>query len=103
LADKPGGTLGEPHRLEEGGEARAGRFEFGAEALENGGGKERTLRGTGTGENAEKSVVVPLADGVELVFVAPGAGDGQPKRGLGDDVDLVVRDLTSSSRASTGQ
>ena len=35
-------------------------------------------------------VVVLASDGVELVVVAAGAGHGQAKERLGEDVDLVV-------------
>ena len=42
-------------------------------------------------EDAEQRVVVLLADGVELVVVAPGARDREALESLRDDIDLVVR------------
>ena len=39
---------------------------------------------------AVEGVEVRLADRVELVVVAAGAGDGHPQERLGDDVDLVL-------------
>ena len=44
-------------------------------------------------EGAEERVVVALADGVELVIVATGAGHGQPHERLRHHVHLVVRPL----------
>ena len=48
---------------------------------------------SGTVQDAEERVVVLLADRVELVVVAASAGNGEPKEGLGEHVDLVVRPL----------
>ena len=51
------------------------------------------LHGPGIREDAEQGVVVALADRVELVVVAPGAGHRQSLECLREDVDLVVRPL----------
>ena len=46
--------------------------------------------GAATGQDAVEGVKVALADGVELVVVAAGAGDRQAEEAFGEDVDLVV-------------
>ena len=51
------------------------------------------LRLPRTGEDAEESVVIPCGDGVELVVVAAGAGNGQPLKRLAERVDLVLDHL----------
>ena len=48
------------------------------------------LGGASGGEDAEERVVVLLRDGIELVIVATGAGDGEALESFGKDVDLVV-------------
>ena len=42
------------------------------------------------GEDPGQGIVVPGEDRIELVVVAPGAGDGESEHGLGDDFDLLV-------------
>ena len=42
------------------------------------------------GEHAVQRVVIGGRDGVELVVVATGAGDGQAEEAAADDIDLVV-------------
>ena len=44
-------------------------------------------------EDARQRVVVGREDRIELVVVAPGAGDGQPEKRLGRRVDLLVHDI----------
>ena len=51
------------------------------------------LAGSTAGEDAVERVKIPLADGIKLVIVTPGAGNGEPKKGLREDIDLVVDDL----------
>ena len=51
------------------------------------------MRRAGGSEDSVQGIEVSLADGVELVVVTAGAGDGEPKEGLGDDVNLVVHVL----------
>ncbi len=48
------------------------------------------MAGPGRGEDSVESVEVGLADRVELVVVATGAGNRQPQERLADDIDLVV-------------
>ena len=75
--------------------------EFGADGLlkfrqavavqvEQGGGVDGHLAGARGGEDAVEGREVGLADRVELVVVAAGAGDREPEEGLADHVDLVV-------------
>ena len=70
-----------------------GLLEFGqaiAVLIEQGGGVYGHLSRTGGSEDAVEGGEVGLADGVELMVVAAGAGDRESEEGLRDDVDLVV-------------
>ena len=53
-------------------------------------GVDRLDPGAAVHHRAVEGVEVRLADRVELVIVAAGAGDGHPQERLGDDVDLVL-------------
>ena len=70
-----------------------GLLEFGqavAVLVEQGGGVHGHLSRTGGSEDAVEGGEVGLADGVELMVVAAGAGDRESEEGLRDDVDLVI-------------
>ena len=43
-----------------------------------------------TQDESGQRVIILAADGVELVVVAAGAGDGQAQERLGEDIDLVI-------------
>ena len=70
-----------------------GLLEFGqaiAVLIEQGGGVHGHLSRTGGSEDSVEGGEVGLADGVELMVVATGAGDRESEEGLRDDVDLVI-------------
>ena len=46
--------------------------------------------GAGAGENSVEGVVILVADGVEFVIMAAGAGDGETEEGFCYDIDLVI-------------
>ena len=77
-----------------GGEFRAdGLLEFGQTVtvlVKQGGGVHGHLSRAAGGEDAIEGGEVGLADGVELMVVAAGAGDRESEERLTDDVDLVV-------------
>ena len=54
---------------------------------------ERVGHPPGAHEHTRQRVIIPLRDGVELVIVALGAGDGRRLEGAGEGVDLVVQHL----------
>ena len=66
------------------------RNEFGAVRVQPLGRIDGDLGRTRRCEDAVEGGEVGLADGVELVVVATGAGDGEAEESLRDDVDLVV-------------
>ena len=73
-----------------------------------GGREQRQVFGLGflaRREDAVERVVVRLRDGVELVVVAPRAGDGEAHEAAADDVDAVVDDvgLVVEEAASEGE
>jgi hypothetical protein len=51
------------------------------------------LAGATAGEHAVERVEILLADRVKLVVVTSGAGNGQPQKGLRENIDLIVDDL----------
>ena len=53
-------------------------------------GFEADLPVAGTQDETRQRVIILAADGVELVVVAAGAGDGQAEERLGEDIDFVV-------------
>ncbi len=55
----------------------------------------------GTAEDAGEGVVIALADGIELVVVAAGAGDGHAEDGAAGDIDLFVDKVHEELLAST--
>ena len=63
---------------------------------------DRRATGTRRADDAKQRVVVALADRVELVIVAAGAGDGQAQERLAEDVDGSSVNRTFSSNASVG-
>ena len=70
-----------------------GLLEFGqagAVSVEQGGGVHGHLARAGGGEDAVEGGEVGLADGVEFMVVAAGAGHRETEEGLADDIDLVV-------------
>ena len=69
------------------------REEFGAVFVQQLRRVELHLRGAGGGEHAVEGVVIALADGVELVVVAAGAGDGEALKGFREHVNLAVHRL----------
>ena len=58
--------------------------------IEQGGGVHGHLSWAGGSEDAVEGGEVGLADGVELMVVAAGAGDRESEEGLRYDVDLIV-------------
>ena len=66
------------------------RGKLGAVLLEHRRRIDRPLRRPCVFEDAEQRVEILLADRIELVIVAAGAGNGQPLKRLGENVDLVV-------------
>ena len=60
--------------------------------VEDAGRVDGDRRGEGAREDAEKGVIIFLADRVELVVVAACAGNGESEKGLRHRVDLVVRE-----------
>ena len=54
-------------------------------------------------EHAVEGVVVVGGNGVVLVVVATGAGDGQAHRGAGDRIDAVVDDVVRDAEEASAQ
>jgi hypothetical protein len=82
--------FGEPEGGELGADGGLEFFEGGAVEILAIWGIDIADGGSAADHHAVEFVIILLADGVEFMVMAAGAGDGEAEEGFGDDVDLVI-------------